>query len=190
MSPCFFASSSDCSPQARDTHTWHSDPADGARLHELDDAAVVVAGVDLRAHLRRDAGLCRRLADHARLLNVVVSGFSQNTCFFSCSAGSVATACVCSGVLTTTASNSPGWSNTRRRSTTVRAWGRGGRLGEVPPVHVAEDGDVLGGDGAQVLGAPAAATDDGHPQLVAARLARERLARRPRRRPEPPARHR
>ena len=45
--------------------------ADRAGLDQLDDAAVVVAGVDLRAHLRGDLRLGRRLADDAGLPDVV-----------------------------------------------------------------------------------------------------------------------
>ena len=40
-------------------------------LDQLDDAAIVLARVDLDAHLRRDLGLRRRLADLARLPDVV-----------------------------------------------------------------------------------------------------------------------
>ena len=58
-------------PGARHPDVALADRADGAGLHELDDAAVVVAGVDLRAHLRDDAGLRGGLADDARLLDVV-----------------------------------------------------------------------------------------------------------------------
>ena len=61
-----------CHPQARATQTWHSVTLPmAARLDVLDDAAVVVAGVDLRAHLRGDAGLPGSLADEPRLLHVV-----------------------------------------------------------------------------------------------------------------------
>ena len=46
-----------CQPQARDDPDMAlGDLADGAGLDVLDDATVVVAGVDLRAHLRGDAG--------------------------------------------------------------------------------------------------------------------------------------
>src|SRR5262249_23948841 len=47
------------------------DGADGAGLHQLDDAAVVVAGVDLRAYLRDALPLAGRLGDDARLVDGV-----------------------------------------------------------------------------------------------------------------------
>ena len=72
MSPFFFASSSDCRPQARPTQTWASlHRADRPGLDQLDDPAVVVAGVDLRAHLGGDLGLRGRLADDPGLPDVV-----------------------------------------------------------------------------------------------------------------------
>ncbi len=59
------------SPGTRDPHVTFADRADHAALDQLDDAPVVVAGVNLGAHLRRDAGLRRSLADDARLVHVV-----------------------------------------------------------------------------------------------------------------------
>src|SRR5262249_45483865 len=44
------------------------------------------------------------------------SGFSQSTCLPCLSASMVANACVCSQVLTTTASKEPGWSKSLRKS--------------------------------------------------------------------------
>ena len=65
-------------PRPAPTQTWTSrHRADRAGLDQLDDAAVVVAGVDLGAHLRGDLGLGGGLADDAGLPDVVVSGFSQ-----------------------------------------------------------------------------------------------------------------
>ena len=43
-----------------------ADRADGAALDQLDDAAVIVRGMNLRAHLRGDFGLDRRFGDEAR----------------------------------------------------------------------------------------------------------------------------
>ena len=54
-----------------------ADRADRAGLDQLDDAAVVVVGVDLVAHLRGDLGLGGGLADAAGLPMLYVSGFSQ-----------------------------------------------------------------------------------------------------------------
>jgi hypothetical protein len=74
-----------------------ADRADRPGLHQLDDAAVVVRRVDLRAHLRRHARLRRGLVMIRASWTSRVSGFSQYTCFLRFSAGSVANACVCSG---------------------------------------------------------------------------------------------
>ena len=56
-------------PADPDVHVVHR--PDRAGLDQLDHAAVVVAGVDLRAHLGRDLGLRRRLADDPGLPDVV-----------------------------------------------------------------------------------------------------------------------
>ncbi len=52
-----------------DVHLVHR--PDGAGLDQLDHPPVIVAGMDLRAHLGRDLGLGRRLADDPRLGDVV-----------------------------------------------------------------------------------------------------------------------
>ena len=56
-------------PPHPDVHLVHR--PDGAGLDQLDDAPVVVAGVDLGSHLGRDLGLGGGLADDAGLPDVV-----------------------------------------------------------------------------------------------------------------------
>ena len=78
MSLFCFASSSLCQPQARDTHTCallHR--PDRAALDQFDHAAIIAAGVDLRAHLRGDARLLGRLLMMRASRRLWVSGFSQ-----------------------------------------------------------------------------------------------------------------
>ncbi len=48
-----------------------ADRADGAGANQLDDPAVIVGGVDLRAHLRGDLGLGGELRDGAGLVDGV-----------------------------------------------------------------------------------------------------------------------
>ena len=72
MSPFFLASSSDCRPQARPTQTCAScDRPNRPGLDQFDDASVVVARVDLRAHLGGDLGRGGRLANDPRLPDAV-----------------------------------------------------------------------------------------------------------------------
>ena len=54
------------------------DRADGAALDQLDDAAVVVAGVNLRAHLRDPLVLRRRLGDQPGLVRRYASAASRS----------------------------------------------------------------------------------------------------------------
>ena len=58
-------------PGATDPDVRLGDVADRAGLDQLDDAAVVVAGVNLRSHLRRDLRLGRGLANDPRFPDVV-----------------------------------------------------------------------------------------------------------------------
>ena len=111
-------SSSLCSPRrARPTRAPRCTAPIAPRPNQFDDAAIVVAGVDLNAHLRGHFGLRGSLANQRGPPTRCASAASRNRrACPPCSAGSVANACVCSQVLTTTASNSRAWSYTRRKS--------------------------------------------------------------------------
>ena len=72
----FRAASALCNPQARDTQTWTSrtGPITFA-LDQFHDAAIVVAGVHLDAHLRRNLGLGGFFANLAGFPDVVGQRF-------------------------------------------------------------------------------------------------------------------
>jgi hypothetical protein len=141
--------------------------ADDTGLDQLDDAAVVLGGVDLDAHLGRHLRLRRLLADLARLEDVVGERLLA-----------VDVLAVLQG------------QHGRRRVRVlagaddhgVEGGGMVKELAEVGELfgvavfgpgrlqggaaHVAQRDDVLGGDGGEVGGAPAAHTDQGDVELV------------------------
>src|SRR5262245_975510 len=58
-------------PGASDPHMRFGDGPDSPALDQFDYASVIVAGVDLRPHLRRELGFSRGFADDARLPDVM-----------------------------------------------------------------------------------------------------------------------
>lgn len=74
-------------PGAADPDVDVGDGADGAGLDEFDDAAVVVAGVDLGAHLGGDAGFGGGFGDDACLVDIAGEGFFAVDVFFAFEGG-------------------------------------------------------------------------------------------------------
>ena len=62
-------------PGASDPDVGLANGADGSGLDFLDDAPVVVAGMNLGAHLGGDSRFLRCLCDHPRLVHVARQGF-------------------------------------------------------------------------------------------------------------------
>jgi hypothetical protein len=77
-------------PGAGDADMGVGDIANGSRLNELDDAAVVGRGVDLCAHLRGDAGFGGSLSDEAGFGDVVGEGLFTIDRLFQSKRGQVA----------------------------------------------------------------------------------------------------
>ena len=62
-------------PRAGDPHVDFAHRADGARLDQLDHAAVIVARMNLRPHLRGDLGLACRFEDDTGLPDIMRERF-------------------------------------------------------------------------------------------------------------------
>ena len=156
-------------PRARHPHVALADGADGAALDQLDDAAIVVARVDLRAHLRRHAGRGRRLADHARLRDVVRERLLAVDVLLQLERRQRGERV---GVLGRAHHDGVEVAGPIEQPTEVllspRSRKGGACLVERRAIHVTKHRDVLGRDRLEVVGAPAAAPDDRKAQLVAA----------------------
>ncbi len=167
-------------PRARHPDVALAHPADGACLHQLDDAAVVVAGVDLRAHLRRDAGGRGGFADDARLLHVVGERLLAVDVLPQLQRGQRGEGV---GVLGGADHHGVELAGMVEETPEVHLLARvregGGRLVEGVAVHVAQRGDVLARDALQVRAAPATAADDGEPQPLSGLGAEDGRARGP-----------
>jgi len=157
-----------------------ADLAEEAGLHDLDDAAIVVAGVDLRAHLRDDAGLRGGLADDARLLDVVGERLLAVDVLLQLERGQRG-----KGVRVLGGADEHGVElagmieDAAEIDLLARLRIQGRRLVERRAVDVADGGDVLGGDALQVGAAPAADADHGDAELVPGLRAEDGGARGP-----------
>ena len=155
-------------PRARHPDVALGHLADAARLDVLDDAAVVVAGVDLRAHLRGDAGLPGGLADEPRLLHVVRERLLAVDVLLQLQGGQRGERVRVLGGADNDGVELRGVvEETAEVDLLARPGILRGRLVEGVLVDVAERGDVLAGEPLQVGPALPAAADDGEAELVA-----------------------
>ena len=156
-------------PRPADPAVDVADLPDRPPLHELDNAPVVGVGMDLRPHLRGDAGLFGRLGDNARLADVVRQRLLAVDVLFLAKRRQRREGV---GVLGGADDDSVVLRRLERLvepPVVAEALGAGGlaesaseRLG----VDVTDGHHLLAEDGVEVAAATAAATDDRHPQLL------------------------